>query len=190
VKGQNRIDLRNQLTALDRGEIDQKFPNLGQDARWNKYRDDVKIECLLKRLLSVNRNGIIFPEFTNHGLEQGLVGEENANQGQKRKASNARHNPINNPINNPIACDRIKEENRMARDDYFRTNNPAQAESLVTPEQVEVYLQRILDTKYPDLGNLSIQEFLRMNPNAGLYVGMTGQILELEDLRWLNVVAP
>ena len=39
-EGKNRIDLRNQLTALDRGEIDQKFPNLGQDARWKKYRDD------------------------------------------------------------------------------------------------------------------------------------------------------
>jgi hypothetical protein len=167
---------------LDRGEIDQKFPNLGQDARWNKYRDEDQIELLVKRLLSVNRNGIINPEKTNHGLEQGLVGEENANQGQRLKASNARRNPINNPINGA----RTKEKNRNARDGFFRTNNPAQAESLVTPEQVEVYLQRILDTKYPDLGNLSIQDFLLMYPNAGLYVGMTGQILEREDLRWLT----
>jgi hypothetical protein len=176
--GQNRTNLCNQLTALDRGEIDQKFPNLGEDARWNMYRDEVQIEFLVKNLLRVNRNGIINPEFTNHGLEQGLVGEENASQGQKRKARNA--------INNSIHGARTKENNRNARDDYFRKNNPEQAESLVTPEQVEVYLQRILDTKYPDLGNLSIQEFLRMYPNAGLYVGMTGQILEREDLRWLT----
>ena len=40
--------------------------------------------------------------------------------------------------------------------------------------------------KYPDLGDLSILDFLRTYPNAGLYVGMTGQILELEDLRWLS----
>ena len=39
--------------------------------------------------------------------------------------------------------------------------------------------------KYPDLGDLSILDFLRTYPNAGLYVGMTGQILEREDLRWL-----
>jgi hypothetical protein len=57
---------------------------------------------------------------------------------------------------------------------------------LVTPEQVEVHWQRILDTKYPEPGDLSIQDFLRNNPDAGLYVGMTGQILEREDFRWLT----
>ena len=177
-EGQARIDLRHQLATLDRIEIDQKYPNLGEDARWNKCRDDVQIERLLKHLLSENRNGIIQPEKTNHGLKRGLVGEENASQGKRLKASNAIKNPINGA--------RTKEKNRNARDDFFRENNPEQAESLVTREQVEDLLQRILDTKYPELGNFSIQEFLRMNPNAGLYVGMTGQILELEDLRWLS----
>ena len=189
-EGQARIDLRHQLATLDRIEIDQKYPNLGEDARWNKCRDDVQIERLLKHLLSENRNGIIQPEKTNHGLKRGLVGEENASQGKRLKARNARHNaingPINNPINNPIYGARTKANNRNARDDFFRENNPEQAELLVTREQVKVLLQRILDTNFPELDNLSIQDFLRMNPNAGLYVGMTGQILELEDLRWLS----
>ena len=112
------------------------------------------------------------------GLKRGLVGEENASQGKRLKASNAIKNPINGA--------RTKEKNRNARDDFFRENNPEQAELLVTREQVKVLLQRILDTNFPELDNLSIQDFLRMNPNAGLYVGMTGQILELEDLRWLS----
>ena len=189
-EGQARIDLRYQLATLDRIEIDQKYPNLGEDARWNKCRDDVQIERLHKNLLRENRNGIIQPEKTNHGLKHGLVGEENSSQAQRLKARNARHNPINNPINgpinNPINGAKIKEKNRIARDDWFRKNNPEQAELLVTPEQAEVLLQKILDTNFPELGNLSIQDFLRMNPNAGLYVGMTGQILELEHLRWLT----
>ena len=110
------------------------------------------------------------------------MGEETARQGDKHKVSNAgnnaKWNPINNAINGPITCARIKEENRVAWVEYFRTKFPDQIESLVTPEQAELYGQRILDTKYPDLGDLSILDFLRTYPNAGLYVGMTDQILE------------
>jgi hypothetical protein len=43
-----------------------------------------------------------------------------------------------------------------------------------------------LDKSYPELGNVSIQEFLRNNPFAGLYVGMTSQILKEEDRKWLS----
>ena len=73
-RGKEREDIHNQLTALDRREIDQKFPDLDKAARWDKYRTEVQIDHRLARLLRVHRNGIIQPEKTNHGLEQGLVG--------------------------------------------------------------------------------------------------------------------
>jgi hypothetical protein len=73
-RGEERKDLRNELTTLNRREIDQKFPNLDEDARWDKYRDEKQINRRLAALLRVHRNGIIQPEKTNHGLEQGLVG--------------------------------------------------------------------------------------------------------------------
>jgi hypothetical protein len=94
----------------------------------------------------------------------GLVGGETSHQGERLNASNATHNPANNAINNPIASARIKEKNRIARDEFFRTKFPDQIDALVTPEQAEVYGQRILDTKYPNLGDLSIRDFLRTYP--------------------------
>ena len=44
-RGEEREDLRNKLTTLDRREKDQKFPDLDKDARWDKYRTAVQIEC-------------------------------------------------------------------------------------------------------------------------------------------------
>ena len=99
-RGEERKDLRNELTTLNRREIDQKFPNLDEDARWDKYRDEKQINRRLAALLRVHRNSIIQPENTNHGLEQGLVGE-NSGQGERLKAANATLNAINNPLNNP-----------------------------------------------------------------------------------------
>jgi hypothetical protein len=189
--GLERDYLRNQLTDLNRRDIDEKFPDLDDDARWDKYRDEDQIDNRLATLLMTNRNGIIKPEYTNHGKKRGLVGEESSRQGERLKASNATlnadWNPINNPLNNPIAGARIKEANRVANVEFFRTKFPDQTESLVTPEQAEVHRQRILDTKFPQLGDLSIQDFLRTHSKAGLYVGMTGQTLENEDLRWLTL---
>jgi len=189
--GQERQGIKNELTTIDRREKDNQFKHLDEDARFDKYRTEFQIERLLKNLLLANRNGIFKPEYTKHGLERGLVGEESSRQGERLKASNATlnadWNPINNPLNNPIAGARIKEANRVANVEFFRTKFPDQTESLVTPEQAEVHRQRILDTKFPQLGDLSIQDYLRTHPNAGLYVGMTGQVLENEDLRWLTI---
>jgi len=177
-RGQARQGIKNQLTTIDRSEIDQRFSDLDEDARLKKYRTEKQIERLLEKLLRVNRNGIIKPEKTKRGLEQGLVGEESSCQGERLKAANATYNAINNA--------RIQERNRIARDEFFRTKFPSQSEDLLTIPQAEVHRQRILDTKFPQLGDLSIQEFLSTHPNAGLYVGMTGQVLENEDLRWLS----
>ena len=176
--GQARQGIKNELTTIDRREKDQKFKNLDEDARLKKYRNGKQIENLLKGLLLANRNGLIQPEKTKHGLEQGLVREESSRQGERLKAANATYNAINNA--------RIQERNRIARDEFFRTKFPSQSEDLLTIPQAEVHRQRILDTKFPQLGDLSIQEFLSTHPNAGLYVGMTGQVLENEDLRWLS----
>ena len=68
-RGEKREDFYNQFTALDRKEIDQKFFNLDEDARWDKYRDEKQINRPLTALLRVNRNIIIKPEKTKHGLE-------------------------------------------------------------------------------------------------------------------------
>ena len=155
-RGQEREDLCNQLTTLDRREIDQKFPDLDEDARWYKYRTAHQINRLLTILLMTNRNGIIQPENTRIGYERGLVGGETSLQGEKRKAANATLNAIANA--------RIKEDNRVAMVEFFRTKFPDQIDALVTPEQAEVYGQRILDTKYPNLGDLSIRDFLRTYP--------------------------
>ena len=197
-RGQARQGIKNQLTTIDRSEIDQRFSDLDEDARLKKYRTGKQIEYLVERLLKTHRNGIIKPEKTRFGLERGLVGEESSRQGERLKAANATLNainnpinnpingPINNPINGPINNARIQERNRIARDEFFRTKFPSQSEDLLTIPQAEVHRQRILDTKFPQLGDLSIQEFLSTHPNAGLYVGMTGQVLENEDLRWLS----
>jgi hypothetical protein len=98
-RGQEREDLRNQLTTLDRREIDQKFPDLDENARWYKYRTTHQINRLLTILLMTNRNSIIQPENTRIGYERGLVGGKTSLQGEKRKAANATHNPANNAIN-------------------------------------------------------------------------------------------
>jgi hypothetical protein len=183
---------------LDRNEVDENFQDLDEAARWLKYRTEKQIHKRASNLLLQQHHPLIHPEYTNTAYVPGLVGEETGRQGERCKATNAvinaKWNPINNPINGPIngpiygpiAGARIKEENRAARDEFFRTKFPDQIDVLVTPKQAEVHRQRILDTKYPDLGDLSIQDFLRTYPNAGLYVGMTGQILEREDLRWLT----
>ena len=69
-RGKEREDIHNQLTALDRREIDQKFPDLDKAARWDKYRTEVQIDHRLARLLRVHRNGIIQPEKTKHGQNE------------------------------------------------------------------------------------------------------------------------
>ena len=60
-RSEEREDFYNQLTALNRREIDQKFPNLDEDARWDKYRDEKQINRLLTALLRVNRNSLKRP---------------------------------------------------------------------------------------------------------------------------------
>ena len=105
-RDQVREDIKNELTTIDRREKDQRFPDLDEDAMLNKCRTEKQIEHLLAKLLRTNRNGIIRPEKTNHGLEQGLVGGVNSDQGERLKAANATHNaywnPANNAINGPI----------------------------------------------------------------------------------------
>ena len=113
-RGQERKDIKNELTTIDRREKDQRFPDLDEDARWNKYRTEKQIERLLNFLLLANRNGIINPEKTRFGYERGLVGGENSFQGERQKASSGTLNAINNPINNPINSQRRAEELRAA----------------------------------------------------------------------------
>ena len=113
-RGQEREDIKNQLTTINRREKDQRFPDLDEDAMLNKCRTEKQIECLLKGLLFANRNGIIQPQKTNHDLEQGLVGGENSGQGERLKAANATHNADWNPINNPANNARKAEELRAA----------------------------------------------------------------------------
>ena len=112
--GLEREFLRNQLTTLNTLVIDDEFPDLDEDARWYKYRTVDQIDSLLKTLLKANRNGIIRREYTNHGLERGMVGGETSRQGERLRASNATHNPANNAINNaingPITSKRKAEE--------------------------------------------------------------------------------
>jgi hypothetical protein len=112
--GLEREFLRNQLTTLNTLVIDDEFPDLDEDARWYKYRTADQIDSLLKTLLKANRNGIIRREYTNHGLERGMVGGETSRQGERLRASNATHNPANNAINNaingPITSKRKAEE--------------------------------------------------------------------------------
>ena len=69
-RGEERKDLRNELTTLNRREIDQKFPDLDEAARWDKYMTEVQIDHRLARLLRVHRNGIIQPEKTKHGQNE------------------------------------------------------------------------------------------------------------------------
>jgi hypothetical protein len=113
-RGLERDSLRNELTTIDRREKDNQFKHLDEDARFDKYRTEIQIERLLEKLLSANRNGIFKPEYTKHGLERGLVGEESSRQGERLKAANATLNADWNPINNPIAGARKKEELRAA----------------------------------------------------------------------------
>ena len=101
-RGLERQGIKNELTTIDRREKDNQFKHLDEDARFNKYRTEFQIECLLQKLLLANRDGIFRPENTNHGKERGLVGEENSRQGKRLKASNATLNADWNPINNPI----------------------------------------------------------------------------------------
>ena len=99
-------NMTEECRTIDRREKDQRFPDLDEDARLDKCRTEKQIEHLLAKLLRTNRNGIIRPEKTNHGLEQGLVGGVNSDQGERLKAANATHNaywnPANNAINGPI----------------------------------------------------------------------------------------
>ena len=37
---QGRVSLRNQLTTLDTLAIDEKFPDLDEETRWDKYADE------------------------------------------------------------------------------------------------------------------------------------------------------
>ena len=97
-RGQEREDIKNQLTTINRREKDQRFPDLDEDARWNKYRTEKQIERLLNFLLLANRNGIINPEKTRFGCERGLVGEEISFQGERCKAANAANNAMPSPV--------------------------------------------------------------------------------------------
>ena len=53
-RGLERQSLLNELTELNRREIDEKFPDLDEDARWDKYSDEDQIERRLKKLLMKN----------------------------------------------------------------------------------------------------------------------------------------
>jgi len=117
-------------------------------------------------LLRKHRNGLIKPEHTPKAYEQGLVGGETACQGERVKARNDIHNPINGPINNLIANANRKVRNIEAAEASLRENFPDQIEAPVTLKEADAHGQRILDTKYPDLGDLSILDFLIKNPEA------------------------
>ena len=115
-RGLERDSLANQLMILDRREIDENFTDLDEDARWEKYRDEVQINKRLTYLLMKFRNGLIQPGKTNKAYKRGLVGGETCQQGKSLKARNAKHNPTNNlingPINGPIISQRKQEELR------------------------------------------------------------------------------
>jgi hypothetical protein len=69
----------------------------------------------------VHRKGIIKPEKTKHGLEQGVVGEETSCQGERLKTANASHNPINGPISNPKYNPINNPKYRKRKQDECRT---------------------------------------------------------------------
>jgi hypothetical protein len=120
---------------LDQNEVDENFQDLDEAARRLKYKTEKQINLRVSNLLHQEHCPLICPENTRKYYFPGLVGEETSHQGEKRKVANTRNNAINGPIKNA----RIKEENRIARDEYFRTKFPDQIELLVTPEQVEVH---------------------------------------------------
>ena len=114
-------NMTEECRTIDRREKDQKFKNLDKDARLKKYRNGKQIENLLKGLLLANRNGLIQPEKTKHGLEQGVVGEETSCQGERLKTANASHNPINGPISNPKYNPINNPKYRKRKQDECRT---------------------------------------------------------------------
>jgi hypothetical protein len=84
--GLERDSFANQITILDRKDINENFTDLDEDAtRWDKYRDEDQIETRLDGLLRKNRNGLVQPEKTNTAYEPGLVGGETSRQGKRRK---------------------------------------------------------------------------------------------------------
>mgnify|MGYP006099922609 CR=1 FL=1 len=84
--GLERDSFANQITILDRKDIDENFTDLDEDAtRWDKYRVEDQIETRLDGLLRKNRNGLVQPEKTNTAYEPGLVGGETSRQGKRRK---------------------------------------------------------------------------------------------------------
>jgi|TARA_B110000093_G_C12775002_1_gene328131 hypothetical protein len=93
---QGRVSLRNQLTTLDTLAIDEKFPDLDEETRWDKYADEDQINKRLENLLRKFRP-LIKIEYTPKSYKQGLVGGETGLQGKRLKAANAKWNPINAP---------------------------------------------------------------------------------------------
>mmetsp|Transcript_2526 Transcript_2526/g.2836 ORF Transcript_2526/g.2836 Transcript_2526/m.2836 type:complete len:175 (+) Transcript_2526:288-812(+) len=158
------------------------------------------LDVLVTRKKTINRQVgnmlriyrlLIQPQKTHGICVTGEFGEENAHQGKRQRESNARNNHRNNPRNskiwNPRRNQKRKEENRLAAEQYLRTCFADQYHALLTQDAAVTEGKTILDKSYPELGNVSIQEFLRNNPYAGLYVGMTGQVLETEDRKSKNM---
>jgi len=84
---QGRVSLRNQLTTLDTLAIDEKFPDLDEETRWDKYADEDQINKRLENLLRKFRP-LIKIEYTPKSYKQGLVGGETGLQGKRLKAAN------------------------------------------------------------------------------------------------------
>ena len=112
-RGLERDSLLKQLTELDRREIDEKFPYLDEDARWDKYRDEDQINSRLRNLLIQNRTGLFQPQKTNTAYEPGLVGGESSQQGKRRKAASAKHNPLNGPIIRQRKQEKLRAEHAL-----------------------------------------------------------------------------
>jgi hypothetical protein len=71
----------------------------------------------LGKLLMMNSNRIISRENTNHAYERGLVGGRNSDQGERRKASSAKHNPANNAINNQRKAEELRATHALELSD-------------------------------------------------------------------------
>jgi hypothetical protein len=163
--------------AFIQDQLIPTFNQLGQELPDDIIKDRsnrTQLDRYISINMAVSRNYLICPQRTNTDYEEHEIGSENSISGKRAKQKNDKQNK------------KRKEENRLAVEEYLRTHFTDQYHELLTQDAAVAQGKTILDKSYPELGNVSIQEFLRNNPFAGLYVGMTSQILKVEDRKWLS----
>ena len=97
------------MILLDRREINEKFTDLDEDTRWDKYKDEGQISNRIMRLLMKFRKRLIKPERTPKADKQGLAGGEVLNTG----IDSRQHNPTNNLIYRHMKEDELRAEHAL-----------------------------------------------------------------------------